>query len=52
MEKKLNIIETNFQDLYVIDPKSFHDERGSFSRVFCQNELKDIFNFNIKQMSH
>mgnify|MGYP001192393159 FL=1 len=52
MEKKLNIIETNFQDLYIVDPNGFHDERGSFSRVFCQNELKDIFSFNIKQINH
>ena len=52
MDKKLNIIKTNFKDLYIIEPDSFKDERGAFSRVFCEDELKDIFHFNIKQINH
>ncbi|WP_418181128.1 dTDP-4-dehydrorhamnose 3,5-epimerase family protein [Aliarcobacter lanthieri] len=52
MNKKLNIISTNFKDLYLVEPNSFKDERGTFSRVFCEDELKDIFKFNIKQINH
>ncbi|MEW6552582.1 MAG: dTDP-4-dehydrorhamnose 3,5-epimerase [Campylobacterota bacterium] len=52
MDKKLNIVKTNFKDLYIIEPNSFKDERGVFSRVFCEEELKDIFKFNIKQINH
>ncbi len=52
MDKKLNIIPTNFKKLYIIEPNSFKDERGSFSRIFCEDELKDIFKFNIKQINH
>lgn len=52
MDKKLNISQTPFKELYIITPNSFKDERGSFSRVFCQNELKEIFNFDIKQINH
>jgi dTDP-4-dehydrorhamnose 3,5-epimerase len=52
LDKKLNIIQTNFKDLYIIEPNSFKDERGALSRVFCEEELKDIFKFNIKQINH
>ena len=52
MDKKLNIISTEFKDLYIIEPNSFKDERGSFSRIFCEDELKDVFKFNIKQINH
>lgn len=52
MDKKLNISSTEFKDLYIIEPNSFKDERGSFSRIFCEDELKDVFKFNIKQINH
>jgi dTDP-4-dehydrorhamnose 3,5-epimerase len=52
MNQKLNIIKTDFKNLYIIEPNSFKDERGAFSRVFCEEELKDIFKFNIKQINH
>jgi dTDP-4-dehydrorhamnose 3,5-epimerase len=52
MNKKLNIIKTDFKNLYIIEPNSFKDERGAFSRIFCEDELKDIFQFNIKQINH
>ena len=52
MDKKLNINSTEFKGLYTIIPNSFKDERGAFSRVFCEDELKDIFHFNIKQINH
>ncbi|MFX4242245.1 dTDP-4-dehydrorhamnose 3,5-epimerase family protein [Aliarcobacter butzleri] len=52
MDKKLNITSTSFENLFIIEPNIFKDERGSFSRIFCENELKDIFKFNIKQINH
>jgi len=52
LDKKLNIISTDFSGLYIIEPNSFKDERGAFSRIFCEDELKDIFKFNIKQINH
>jgi dTDP-4-dehydrorhamnose 3,5-epimerase len=52
LDKKLNIINTSFKDLYIIEPNSFKDARGAFSRVFCEEELKGIFQFNIKQINH
>lgn len=52
MQNKLTITPTPFKDLYIITPNSFKDERGSFSRVFCSSELKEIFNFDIKQINH
>ena len=52
MDKKLNIIQTNFKDLYIVEPNSFKDERGAFSRVYCENEMHDIFGKSIKQINH
>lgn len=52
MDKKLNIINTEFKGLHIIEPNSFKDERGTFGRVFCEDELKDIFKDNIKQINH
>ena len=53
MGNKLNIQSTNFDDLYVIEPIVNQDDRGSFFRVFCENELKDILNGKtIKQINH
>lgn len=52
MDKKLKITKTDFEELYIIEPNSFKDGRGTFSRVFCEDELKDIFYFNIKQINH
>ena len=52
MDKKLNITSTSFENLFIIEPNTFHDERGSFSRVFCENEIHDIFDLQIKQVNH
>ena len=53
MGNKLNIQNTNFDDLYVIEPTVNQDDRGSFFRVFCENELQDILNDRmIKQINH
>ena len=52
MEKKLNIKNTNFEGLFIIEPNIFEDNRGSFSRIFCENELSSVLDFNIKQINH
>ena len=52
MGNKLIIEETKLQGLYVITPNSFSDERGSFSRVYCENELNKKLKLNIKQVNH
>jgi dTDP-4-dehydrorhamnose 3,5-epimerase len=50
--KKLNITSTSFDNLFIIEPNTFYDERGAFSRVFCENELHYIFDLPIKQVNH
>ena len=52
MDKKLNIVATNFNDLFVIEPNRYEDDRGFFSRVYCKEELKEIGNIEIKQINH
>ena len=53
MDNKLNIIQTGFEGLLIIEPNSYRDERGAFSRIFCEDELKCIFKDNhIKQINH
>jgi len=52
LDKKLNIISTSFENLFIIEPNTFYDERGAFSRVFCENELYTIFDLQIKQVNH
>ncbi len=52
MDKKLNIIHTDIEDVFVIESIGFQDDRGSFSRVFCQNELKEVFTEKIMQINY
>ena len=52
MDKKLKIITTSFNDLFVIEPNKYEDERGSFSRVYCAEELKELTSIDIKQINH
>lgn len=51
MDKKLDITLTPLDGLFVIEPNRFIDERGSFSRVYCEEELKEITNIDIKQIN-
>jgi len=49
----MEFIETILEGAYIInlDPKG--DERGSFTRMFCQKELSKIgFNKNVVQINH
>lgn len=52
MDKKLNISPTPINDLYLIQANSFKDDRGMFSRLYCQEELQDITGMGIKQVNH
>lgn len=52
MDKKLKILSTNIKDLYILEPNSFKDERGVFSRVYCQKELESISNIVLNQINH
>lgn len=49
---KLNILSTSFDKLFVVQPNSFQDERGVFSRLYCQDELEDACKISIKQINH
>lgn len=39
----LDIIPTIFADAFIIERRSFNDERGSFQRFFCDSELSEIW---------
>ena len=46
----MKIIELDIAGAYLIEREEFKDERGSFSRQFCINEMKEYgINFDIKQ---
>jgi dTDP-4-dehydrorhamnose 3,5-epimerase len=49
---KLILTELSLSGAYIIEPNKYEDSRGSFSRVFCQEELSNIFNGNIVQINH
>jgi dTDP-4-dehydrorhamnose 3,5-epimerase len=38
----MKFITTLLKDAYIIEPASFEDERGKFTRVFCKNEFSKI----------
>jgi len=44
--------ELSLKDSFIIEPEPFRDNRGEFSRIFCKEELKDIFDGNIAQINH
>ena len=53
MGDKLNIYKTKFEGLYIIESVVHGDDRGSFSRVFCEDEFSDILDGErIKQINH
>lgn len=52
MDEKLNIVSTKLSGLYIIEPNSFADVRGAFSRIYCEDELQHIFGHTIKQINH
>ncbi len=49
----MKFVNTDIKDMYVVDPEPFQDERGLFSRVFCENEFKEIgLTKKIVQINH
>lgn len=45
--------KTNFQGVFIIIPEPKEDVRGSFSRIFCQNEFKEHkIKFEIRQINN
>lgn len=38
----MNVINTILEGVKVIEPKILRDERGEFSRIFCDDELQDV----------
>ena len=46
----MKIIKTKFKDLYIIKKKKIIDNRGFFTREFCEKKLQKI-NFKIKQIN-
>lgn len=49
---KLDIKKLKLDGAYVIIPNAFKDDRGSFSRVFCQEEMFDISKETFVQINH
>lgn len=53
MGNKLTINDTKLSGIYIIEPIVHEDSRGAFARIFCSEELKEIFKNNtIKQVNH
>lgn len=49
----MTFLETPLQGAFVIQLSPFNDERGAFSRLFCENEFQSIgFNKKIVQINH
>ncbi len=49
----MKFFETKIQDLFIIEPDPFSDNRGIFYRLYCENELKEIgFTQSIVQINH
>lgn len=48
----MNVIDTNLEGVKIIEALSLQDERGEFSRIFCDNELQEVLNKKaIKQIN-
>jgi dTDP-4-dehydrorhamnose 3,5-epimerase len=49
----MKIKNTPFPNAFVIEPEPFKDNRGLFSRIYCQSELQDIIcDRHIVQINH
>lgn len=49
---KLNITKLGLDGACSINPNTHEDNRGSFSRLFCKEELSAVFDGNIAQINH
>ena len=52
-ERKLKFTEVELKGVFIIEPKSFVDERGSFDRLFCASEFgENGLNTKLVQINH
>jgi len=49
---KLRVSETALEGASIIESIAYEDSRGSFSRVFCQEEMATFFDGHIEQINH
>lgn len=48
----MTLQETGIEGLVIVTPKPFHDERGTFTRVFCHDKLHSLgIDFSISQVN-
>lgn len=40
--KKLHLIETNIEEVYIIEPSIFYDNRGSFTEIYNKRDFEEI----------
>ena len=53
MERKLKLLSTAIQGVFVVESKGFLDRRGTFTRLFCERELATaIGERHIVQINH
>ena len=45
----MKLVKTKLSDVYIINHSPFVDNRGYFSRLFCENEISKKIKFKIKQ---
>lgn len=49
----VHLLVTPIADLFVMEQKVFHDQRGRFARLFCQGSLeRQGLDFQIRQVNH
>jgi dTDP-4-dehydrorhamnose 3,5-epimerase len=49
----MKFCKTNIKDVYVIEPETYTDERGKFSRIYCRKEFQSInVDKNFVQVNH
>ena len=52
MSQHFNFVKSPLKGLYRIDRNPMMDSRGFFSRIFCNNELKEIgFSQSVEQIN-
>lgn len=53
VETEMKFYPLSLKGAFIIEPEPFEDHRGKFSRIFCQDELKQIGHYkNIVQINH
>ena len=49
----MKFTESPLKGAYVVEPEPFEDQRGMFSRIFCENEFKEIYHSKkLVQINH